>query len=242
MEIITSLDNKRIKRYSKLLQKKYREEESLFLVEGEHLVEEAYKSGKLLCVIKTEDVDVNYDVETIYVSRDVIKKLSSTMSPQNIIGVVKYLDKNNIGEKVIILDGLQDPGNLGTIIRSSVAFNFDTVILSDNCVDVYNDKVIRSSEGMIFNTNIIRGNILEIINDLKNKDYKIYGTSVVNGISSSEVNGNDKLAFIIGNEGNGISDEVFKLCDKNIYVPMNSKCESLNASICASIIMYELNK
>lgn len=242
MEIITSLDNKRIKRYSKLLQKKYREEEELFLVEGEHLVEEAYKSGKLVCVIKTEDIDVNYDVDTMYVTKEVIKKLSSTLSPQNIIGVVKYLDKKDIGNKIIILDGLQDPGNLGTIIRSSVAFNFDTVILSNNCVDVYNDKVVRSSEGMLFNTNIIRANIIDIINDLKNKGYKIYGTSVVNGISSSEVSGNEKLAFIIGNEGNGISEEVFKLCDKNIYVPMNSKCESLNASICASIIMYELDK
>lgn len=242
MEIITSLDNKRIKRYSKLLQKKYRDEECLFLVEGEHLVEEAYKAGKLITIIKTEDIDVNYDIETIYVSRDVIKKLSNTMSPQNIIGVVKYLDKNEIGEKIIILDGLQDPGNLGTIIRSSVAFNFDTVILSSNSVDVYNDKVIRSSEGMIFNTNIIKGNIIEIINELKDKGYKVYGTSVINGISASEVCDKENIAFIIGNEGNGISEEVFSLCDKNIYVPMNSKCESLNAAVCASIVMYELNK
>ena len=213
MEVITSKDNRKIKDLSKLLNKKYRDIENKFLVEGFHLVEEASKSNKLLEIIKTEDCECAIDAPTTLVTYDVLKKLTNTMTPQKIIGVVSKLDEKEIGNKVLIVDELQDPGNLGTIIRSSVAFNFDTIILSENTVDLYNDKVIRSSEGMLFKINIIKKTTQEAIDYLKNKKYKIYGTKVDGGSNIKNIIFPNKLAFIIGNEGNGVRKEILDLCD-----------------------------
>ncbi len=240
MEVISSLQNERIKNYSKLLNKKYRDIDNKFIVEGEHLVEEAYKSNKLLEIIKTEDFTCDIDVPTTVVTYDVIKKLSNTMNPQKIMGIVSKLDEKEIGNKVLIIDELQDPGNLGTIIRSSVAFNIDTIILSENTVDLYNDKVIRSSEGMIFKINIIKRDLKEIIRKLKAKKYTIYGTKVTNGTNIKNANFSEKTAFIVGNEGNGVKKEILDLCDEYLYIPMNNNCESLNVAIATSIILYEM--
>ena len=240
MEVISSLQNERIKNLSKLLNKKYRDLEGKFIVEGEHLVEEAYKSNKLLEIIKTEDYECDIDVPITLVTYDVIKKLSNTMNPQKIMGIVSKLDEREIGNKVLILDELQDPGNLGTIIRSSVAFNIDTIVLSENTVDLYNDKVIRSSEGMLFKINIIKRNVEELINKLKRENYKIYGTKVTDGNNLKNTEFPSKLAFIVGNEGNGVRKEILNLCDEYIYIPMNDKCESLNVAIATSIILYEM--
>jgi TrmH family RNA methyltransferase len=144
-----------------------------------------------------------------------------------------------IGNRIIILDGIQDPGNLGTIIRSAVAFNIDSVVLSRECVDLYNAKVIRSTKGMLFNINILSKDLEEFISNLD--DYVIYGTDVVNGNNIRNIDVPLKLGLVIGNEGRGISDKIKKLCDKFIYIDMNDKCESLNASVAASILMYEVN-
>jgi len=240
MEIITSLTNNKIKNLSKLNQKKYRDEENIFLVEGYHLVEEAYKSNNLIEILKTEDFDCDIKIKTTIVTYDIIKKLSHTENPQKIIGVVNKIKEQPIGNKVLIVDELQDPGNLGTIIRSSVAFGIDTVILSENTVDLYNDKVIRSSEGMLFKINIIKKNTSEIIKELKQNNYQIFGTRVTNGQNIKDISIPPKYAFIVGNEGNGVRKEVLDLCDKYIYIPISKECESLNVAIATSIILYEL--
>ncbi len=242
MEVISSLDNKKIKNYSKLLQKKYRDIDNLFIVEGEHLVKEAYTSNVLVEVIMCEDYEVDIDVPITYVTYEVIKKLSNTLNPQRIMGICKKVDRKEIGNKVLILDDIQDPGNLGTIIRSSVAFNIETIILSNNSVDVYNDKVIRASEGMFFKINIIRDDIVKIINELKDNDYMIYGTKVDNGEDINKIRAPFKYALVMGNEGAGVSDKVLSLCDKYLYIPMNSNCESLNVGVATSIILFCLNK
>ena len=240
MEVVTSLDNKRIKNLSKLLIKKYRDEEGKFLVEGEHLVEEAYKAGVLLEVVKCEDYIGEYDVPTTLVTYEVIKKLSNTQSPQRIIGVCKKLEEKEIGNKVLVLEDLQDPGNLGTIIRSSVAFNVDTIIVSNNTVDIYNDKVLRSSEGMLFHINIIKRDINNILDELHNSGYTLYGTKVDGGTNIKEIEVNEKFAVIMGNEGAGVSNDTLDKCDKYLYIPMNNNCESLNVGVATSIILYEL--
>lgn len=239
MEIITSLENKKIKNLAKLLIKKYRDQEDKFLVEGQHLVEEALDSGCLLEVIMTEDYGINYDVETTFVTYEVIKKLTNSVTPQKIVGVVKKVKKEEIGNKILLLDGIQDPGNLGTIIRSSVAFNVDTIILSKDSVDLYNDKVIRSSEGMLFHINIVRQDLNDFIDRIKEKGYKVFGTKVTNGINIKSIEKNEKVAIIMGNEGNGVKKEILDKCDKYLYIPMNSKCESLNVGVATSIILYE---
>ena len=240
MEVITSLDNKRIKNISKLLVKKYRDEENKFLVEGEHLVEEAYKAGVLLEVVQTDDYTGNFSVYTTYVTYDVIKKLSNTQNPQRVIGVCKKIDEKEIGNKIVILEDLQDPGNLGTIIRSSVAFNVDTIVVSNNTVDIYNDKVLRSTEGMLFHINIVKKNIDTFIDDLHEDGYVVYGTKVDGGTSLKEVTKNEKIAIVMGNEGAGVKDTTLDKCDSYLYIPMNSNCESLNVGVATSIILYEL--
>lgn len=239
MEIISSLDNKKIKNLSKLLIKKYRDSENKFLIDGEHLVEEAYKCGLLLEVVMTTDCEIEMDVPTTYVTYDVLRKLSNAMNPQKIVGVCKKFDNDKkIGDKVLILDDLQDPGNLGTIIRSSVAFGIDTIVMSENTVDLYNDKVIRASEGMLFHIAIIRRNLNELLKEMHLNGYLIYGTKVDGGTDVSKIDFGEKIGFIVGNEGAGVKKELLLQCDDYIYIPMDKKCESLNVGVATSIILY----
>lgn len=237
--IITSLNNEKIKYLTKLNQKKYRND--TFLVEGKHLVEEAYKKNLVKLLIVLEDYKLD-NVDTIKVSYDVMKKISLTDTPPKIMAEVIKKEDKKIGNRVIILDDITDPGNLGTIIRSAVAFNFDTVILSNNTTDLYNPKVIRATEGMLFNINVIRDNLLNIIPKLKEEKYFILGTKVTNGKDITKYHSINKIALIMGNETRGMNNDLDNLCDDYIYIKMNNKCESLNVGVSASILMYELNK
>ena len=156
------------------------------------------------------------------------------------------MSSNNevVGSKVLMLDGIQDPGNLGTIIRSSVAFDVDTIVLGENTVDLYNPKVVRSTQGMMFHINIINRKLDEVIHELKEKEIPIYGTKVEYGEDVRSFPSKDKKAYglVMGNEGAGVSSEVLDMCDKYIYIDMNERVESLNVSIATSIILYELNR
>lgn len=240
--LYSSCDNKKIKDIKKLNIKKYRDLENKYLVEGEHLVREAYKKGVLETLIIEDGCDFKLNIDTISVSYDVLKYISELETPQKMMGICKKIESNDIGNKVLILDQIQDPGNLGTIIRSAVAFSFDTIILSNDSVDLYNSKVIRASQGMIFNLNIKRCNLIDIIPKLKKENYKIFGTRVTGGNDIKSIEKNNKFAIIMGNEGNGLSLDIQKLCDEFIYIKMNEKCESLNVGVATSIILYELSK
>ena len=239
MEKITSLENGKVKYWTKLKDKKYRDEEGLFIVEGDHLVLEAYKNNVIKEVILQDGIDNNLTHPVYYVTKDILKKISTMESFPTVMAVCYKKEEQTIGNKLLLLDNLQDPGNLGAIIRSAVAFNFDTIVLGDGCVDLYNDKVIRATEGMIFNISIVKRNLHELIGALQNDNYTIYGTDL-NGINVKEIKPSDKFGVIIGNEGSGIDESLLNMCDKNIYIPINETCESLNASVAASIIMYEL--
>ena len=240
--VITSLDNKKVKEVVKLQSKKYRDLTNTFVVEAEHLVEEAEKCGivKELFLVEDEFVDSN-DVN--YVTPEIMKKMSSMESPSNILAVCeKSNSKEIIGNKILLLDNIQDPGNLGTIIRSSVAFGVTTIILSTDTVDLYNPKVIRASEGMFCNINIITMDLEEAISIIKSKGISVYGTDVVNGSDVRSITDKSSYALIMGNEGNGLKEEIKKLCDKNLYIPMNNNCESLNVGVACSILLYELGE
>ena len=237
--LITSVNNDRIKELVKLKEKKYRDNNNLFFVEGYDIVFEAYKNNLLKELYVLDGVECDMDVPITYVSLDVMRKISDMESVSEYYAVCYKKEELEIGNRLIILDGIQDPGNLGTIIRSAVAFNFDTVVLSRSTVDLYNPKVIRSTKGMLFNINIIVRDLDSFINCLGG--YTIYGTDVVNGNNIRDVDVPNKLGIVIGNEGRGISDNVRELCDKFIYIDMNNNCESLNASVAASILMYEVN-
>ena len=221
--MIESVDNSKIKELRKLKDKKYRDSEKLFLVEGEHLVLEAYKANVLKKIVLC-NYDMDLDVEKIEVSQKVMATLSELPSKVSVIGVCEIKSNElDLNSNILILDGVQDPGNLGTIIRSSVAFNFKNIILSNNSVDLYNIKVLRASQGMNFHLNIVRCELTNKIKELKDNGYTIYGTDVINGIDVKSVKNDKKYAIIMGNEGNGISKEVKELVDKNVYIKMNNK-------------------
>lgn len=240
--VYTSTDNKKIKELKKLNIKKYRDQSNLFLVEGEHLVLEACRKGLLEELFLEENTILDLDVKTSYLSRNVIKFISELDNPSNIIGLCKKVEEKKIGNKILVLDDIQDPGNFGTIIRSAVAFNIDTIIVSNNTVDLYNSKVIRASQGMLFNINIIKKDLAVFIPELKNNGYQIYATKVNGGKSLKTIEKMEKFAIIMGNEGAGVSDNLIDLADEYLYIDMNTNCESLNVAVATSIILYELDK
>lgn len=242
--LITSVDNSKIKKYVSLKTSKGRKEEGLFLVEGSHMCYEANKNNLLvdLIVLDNTDISFNYAGEITYVTNNVIKKISNLSNPTNVIGICQKNDsKEIIGNHILILDSVQDPGNIGTIIRSSKAFNVDTIILSNNSCDIYNDKVLRSTQGMIFDMNIIYGDLFEIIPTLRDNGYIILGTDVNIGEDIRNINVS-KYALIVGNEGSGVREEIKAMCDKNLYIKMNKECESLNVGVATSILLYELDR
>ena len=239
--MIESIDNKRIKEIRKLKEKKNREKEKKYIIEGIHLVNEAYKSGNLLEVFTTSD-EYDLDVKTTLINDSVMKSISVLETPYNIIGVCKYSEEKEIGNKILLLDNIQDPGNLGTIIRSAVAFNNDTIVLNNLSVDLYNSKVLRASQGNNFYINILRKDLKEFIPFLKENEYEIYSTNVENGTELKNIKFGKKYAIIMGNEGQGVSKELQELSDKNIYINVNDNCESLNVAVATSIILYELNR
>lgn len=236
--MIDSVNNEKIKYLKKLRDKKYILEEKKYIVESEHLVEEAYKSGLLLEVI-TSKSDTNYDVKTTLVSEKVLKSISLLPSAPNIMGVVKYKEGNEIvGNKIVLLDNVQDPGNVGTIIRSALAFNVDTVILSNDSVNLFNDKMIRSSEGTIFKMNVIKMDLRSAIEKIHSLGIKVYYADMNGTIDLDNAKIND-YALVLGSEGKGISDYIKELSDESINIPMNNLCESLNVSVTGGIIMYK---
>ena len=236
--MIESINNERIKNYAKLNDKKYRKEQGLFIAAGKHLVEEALKKGivKEILLLNGEE---NIYGNVTYVTKEVLKKVSDLDNSPTVLAICYINSSEEIKGNVIILDDIKDPGNLGTIIRSSVAFNYETIIISNNSVDVYNPKVVRATEGMLFNVNIIISDLNNEIDKLKNMGYIIFGTDVVNG--KSPYYEEKKHALIIGSEAHGMNENIKNKCDENLYIKMDDKCESLNAGVSASILMYILS-
>lgn len=237
---ITSLSNNIVKEIAKLSDKKYRNLNGEFLVEGYHLVDEANKAGLLKTVIITKEEDYIEGIENIYVSKDVLNKIANTVTPQGIVGICDIIDNKVNGNKFLILENITDPGNMGTLIRSALGFNIDTVIVSTGCVDIYNDKVIRGTQGALFNINIVVSDLVESIKVLKESGVTIIGTSLKSSIDLKSLKKLDKYAIVLGNEANGISDEILNLCDVNVTIKTSSKLESLNVAIAGSIIMNHL--
>ena len=239
--VYSSIDNERIKKIKKLNNKKYRDIENLFIVEGEHLVIEASNSNRLKTLIVEEGSSFNISgVEKIECTPKVIKYISELDNPPKVLGICTKENNNSLGNHIVALDKVQDPGNLGTIIRSSVAFNVDTILLSEDCVDVYSPKVIRATQGMIFKLNIITCDLKKTLSNLKT--HKIYGTRFKDAKTLKDVKVNDKYVLVMGNEGQGVSKEILDLCDDYIYIDMNKSCESLNVAVATSIILYEINR
>lgn len=238
--IIESIDNEKVKYYRKIRDMKYIKEYGEFIVEGEHLVEEAIKSDYAKEVIILGGRICNTGLPKIFVNEKILKSISLLDAPQYIMAVCKIKEENSYyGDKILILDNVGDPGNLGTIIRNSVAFGVDTIVLSERSVNIYNDKVIRASQGMIFKINIIEKELVSFINSIKNNNIKVYGTDLKGSKKLNDVEIPKSYALILGSEGAGIRKEILDLCDEKILIEMNDKCESLNVGVAAGIVLYE---
>lgn len=236
--IIASLNNSKVKAWNRLKEKKFRDEENSFLIEGDHLVECALNYGVVKEIITTDETFKIPHIPVYYVTSSIMKKLSNQVTGTNIIAVCQKIPERQIQGNVCLLDNIQDPGNLGTIIRSAKAFGIDTLVLSLDTVDLYNDKVIRASEGLLFGLNIIKSDLKTIIKKLKENNYKIYGTNCKEGLELKKVNFAPLSAIIIGNEGRGMKPDLTSLCDEMIHIKIDG--ESLNAAVAASIIFYEV--
>ncbi len=283
MQVISSKDNEIIKNIRKLKEKKYRDLENAYLIEGIKIVKEAIaENAKIRQIIMCEDFTDNVELDKdtlyelarhnlIYVTRNIMDSLSDVKTPQGIIGVVEKSkrfaeedndenkSKNNIdaetnmlGNKtgiepkvdytqdiIIALDGVQDPGNLGTIIRTADSANLNQIIISKTSADPYNPKVVRSTMGAIFRVNIIETeNIVEELKKAQENGFKVMVTALDSSESIYKTEFNKKV-IVIGNEANGVSKEVQSIADEKVKIPMLGKTESLNASIAAGIMIYE---
>ncbi|HHX78769.1 MAG TPA: RNA methyltransferase [Acholeplasmataceae bacterium] len=239
MKKITSVNNEYIKKIASLKLKKYREEYRLFFVEGYHLVKEARKANILMEVLIVDEKDYLEGFNNLLVTEEIIKKIANTVSPQNIIGICKIEEeKFEFGEKILVLDDLQDPGNLGTLVRTALGFGFTNIILSTNSIDIYNDKFLRATQGAFFKTNIITGNLEEWILKLKEKGYYVIGTGLINSKDIEDVGFPKNIVLILGNEGSGIKKEILNICDVVAKISINEDLESLNVMVAGGILMY----
>lgn len=237
---ITSLTNAKVKQWSKYKEKKYREQDHMFLIEGEHLIQEAKQAGIIEGIIVEQGKSHVFTAYPTYeVTKDILKKLSDCVSGTWIMAVCHYPVYETIGRKVIVLDDVQDPGNVGTIIRTALSFGYESVVLSKYGVDLYNDKLIRSTQGALFHLPIMRGDIVEILHQLKQQGMLIYATALQNATSLQQINTrNTDIALVFGNEGVGVSSQVLELSDYRVCIEMQT-FESLNVAIAAAICMYE---
>jgi RNA methyltransferase, TrmH family len=246
---IESTKNPQVKQWKKLLTKKEREKTGLFIIEGFHLVEEALKSGihlVELIVDEKKELPPSWNVDNIpitIVTEEIMKTICDTETPQGIAAVCKQFTYDHIDwgiANVLLIDAVQDPGNVGTMIRTADAAGINAVILGEGCVDLYNPKVIRATQGSLFHLPIIRGNLREWIQTLKEKHVHIYGTALENGEDYKQVEPKKPFALLVGNEGSGVNKDLLQLTTKNLYIPIYGKSESLNVAVATGILLYYL--
>ena len=251
--LITSKDNEIIKHIKKLKDKKERDISGEFIVEGIKMLEEAINEGAdIKTVVVCDDclgnskiaTDLLYEIakeNIIYVPEKIFKLISDVKTPQGILAIIKKNDENKIkydDNLFLILDNIQDPGNLGTIIRTADSINLKQIIVPVGSADCYNPKVVRSSMGAIFRVRVIEvQNLANTIKEMKKNNVKILATDLRTDKSIYDVEYN-KSAIVIGNEANGVSEEVLALADERIKIPMEGKTESLNAAVATGIILY----
>lgn len=245
MQKITSRINPTIKAAKKLLQKKYRK--SSYLIEGWHLVEEALQSGaEILQIFVLEDMAERLAdfSNVIVVTPEILKDLSDSPSPQGIVAEVAFSEKSlpdALSGRYLFLEDVQDPGNVGTIIRTADAAGFDGVFLSDKTADIYNQKTLRSMQGSHFHLPIWRNRTSDTIALLKASAVPILATTLSkDSIDYRQLPTFDSFALVMGNEGNGISETMMEEADKLVHITMPGQAESLNVAVAAGILIFSL--
>lgn len=255
MQVITSKENETVKTIKKLKDKKYRDETGLYIIEGTKMLEEAIEEKArirkiIICeeCLKAEDLEqkVLYEIakyNCIYVNSKVFNSLTDVVAPQGIMAVIEKPNKDikiKYDQDIILaLDGIQDPGNLGTILRTADSVNLKQIIVTKNTADSYNPKVVRSTMGAILRIKIIEtDDLAKTLKEAKKNKFKIVATSLDTNNSIYDIDYNKKV-IVIGNEANGVSKEIQELADNKVKIPMLGKTESLNASVATGIMLYE---
>lgn len=258
---ISSKDNERVKYTKSLLKSKNRQKESKYIIEGYRILTLAIECNANLDYVfinetfedKKEHKDFlsilkNKNIKVFKTTNKIFKELVDTENTQGILGVIRFEEKkieHNIKQKdkfVLILDRIQDPGNMGTIIRTADAAGVDAIIALKGCVDIYNPKVIRSTMGSIFDMNIINATQDECLKELKEKDFKIVSSYLNTDNYYHQTKYHERTALVIGNEANGVNDELINQSDILVKIPIYGNAESLNAAISSAILMYEIKK
>lgn len=245
-DMITSIQNARVRKWRKLHTRKGRRQTQTFLVEGFHLIEEAWKSNWIIdqLIVQGTVQIPNWmrKLPIVRVSSQVFHAISQTEAPQGIAAVIQmktlpFYPTNH----TLLLDAIQDPGNVGTMIRTADAAGFSAVFLGKGTVDLYNDKVIRATQGSLFHIPIIQSDLMDTLTMLKDKNYSIWAADV--GETSSfyhQLKAPQKVALMLGNEGSGIDTDLIQEAHKIVKIPIYGEAESLNVSIAAGILMYYL--
>ena len=253
MIFIESKENNLFKNTKKLKERKNRNKNNKYIIEGFRLVQEAFKANIDIdylivaedSVGKIDEFLLNYitsDIKIYKISENLFKELISTETPQGILAVVNMniMPLKSNGSFYLLCDKLQDPGNLGTIIRTAHAAGVQGIILTKGTVDIYNEKTIRSTMGSIFYMPIhYDDDNLSLVNNLKEDGFNLVVTSLDTDKNFFDINLKGKVLLTVGNEGNGVSSEVLELADTKVKIPMPGNAESLNVAIAASVIMYE---
>ena len=254
MQKITSKDNEFIKHVKKLKDKKYRDLSNEYLIEGIKIIHEAiYEKAKIKQIIICDEAensdipkDLTYEIakyDCIYVTKQVFNSITEVKNPQGILAVVsKENTESEIDYKqdiIVALDDLQDPGNLGTILRTVDSIGLTQILVSKGTADCFNPKVVRSTMGAIFRVKIIEcENLIETLKQVKKHHFKVMVTSLQTEESIYNVDYNKKV-IVVGNEANGVKKEIQEFADEKIKIPMLGKTESLNASVATGIVLYE---
>lgn len=247
---IESKNNNLFKEIKKLKEKKHRIKSNKYLIEGLRFVEEAIKSKVSIdSIIFTESfkeknpelfLKINENIKLIQMNEALLKQLCSTENPQGIVGVINMQNKElKSGELVVLVDKVQDPGNMGTIIRTAHAAGAAGIVMTKGTVDIYNDKTLRSTMGSIFYIPIVEDDSLDLVKSLKKEGYKLVVSSLQGKNNFFEENLQGKVMIAVGNEGNGVSDEVYDIADIKVKIPMPGEAESLNVAVATSIMIYE---
>lgn len=245
---IESIHNDIIKLIVSLKEKKNRDEKSLFVVEGFKQVSEIPKDWKIKFVLVTEKYK-DFNTDKLYITTEkIFKKISDTQTPQEILAVVekKKFDKETVLSNkgiFVVIDTLQDPGNIGTIIRTAESFGCKGIFISKNSADVYSDKVVRSTMSAIFNIPIVQEcDIVSLVQLMKQRQIKTYAFSLDTNNMLSTFKFENNVALIIGNESKGINKNVLDIVDDKIKIDMRGKSQSLNAAVACSVAIYEISK
>lgn len=255
MASITSIHNPRVKLWASLLQKKGRDEIGCFLVEGVQSIKEALQSeADVLTVLYHEERPIPDDLipyrqtgDWIAVAESVLRKCSDTEQPQGVIAIVKKLSFQDGNEDIlrtstpliIALDGVQDPGNVGTIIRSADAVGADAVILGKGSVDLYNPKTVRSTMGSLFHLAVLEADLMELLPKWKEWGIHLFGAGLNGSVSCYEAKLNEGVCWVMGNEARGLSPEVKAWLDSEVTIPMPGRSESLNVAMAATVLLFE---